>query len=158
MGERNISEGVDIRDVAKYFLAKDSISPKKLQKLLYFAYAWWLYLNSEDADHINVLFKERPQAWIHGPVFKVIYDEYKINGWHKIPKFNGEIKIKDSELIKFLEKIRDKYGSYDADELEAATHCEDPWRKARNGASLYEATDAEMDDIEIFKYYDQIAR
>ena len=43
--------------VIDFFLSKESMSPKKLQKMLYYAYAWTLALLNEDEDHLeNKLF------------------------------------------------------------------------------------------------------
>lgn len=148
----------DIFDVANYFLSKESMSPKKLQKILYFAYAWFLYLNSDDIEHINTLFMEKPQAWVHGPVFKRIYDKYKGYKWNNIPKFTKEIKSIDDNTRRLLDKIWEKYGEFEADELEVVTHREDPWRKAREGVGALEISNREIDDKDIFAYYEQIAR
>lgn len=150
-------QGTTISDVANYFLSKESMTPKKLQKILYFTYAWFLYLNSEDADSINTLFDEKPQAWVHGPVFKTIYDKYKDYKWNKIPRYTDEIKNIDDETKKLLDKIWEKYGSYEADELEVVTHRETPWQKAREGVGALDISTKEIDDKDIFEYYAQIA-
>lgn len=42
-------------DVADWFLGKDSMSPKKLQKLVYYAYAWVLTLMNENEDDLNFI-------------------------------------------------------------------------------------------------------
>ena len=50
------------KDVAKWFLAKGNkdISPKKLQKLVYYAYAWTLTLLNNSSDDLeNKLFEDR---------------------------------------------------------------------------------------------------
>ena len=50
--------------VAEYYLIKDSMTPKKLQKIVYYAYAWFITLMNEDAHSIdNKLFLEKPEAW-----------------------------------------------------------------------------------------------
>ena len=56
--------------IAKYFLTKKSLTPKKIQKLVYYAYSWFIALNNQSENQIsNFLFNEEPEAWIHGPVF-----------------------------------------------------------------------------------------
>lgn len=157
MGEKEQGSEITVFDVANYFLSKESMSPKKLQKILYFAYAWFLYINSEDANNINALFNEKPQAWVHGPVFKTVYDKYKDFKWNKIPKYTKKISTIDDETKKLLDKIWEKYGGYDADELEATTHREEPWRKAREGVGALDISNKEIDDRDIFEYYAQIA-
>ena len=68
----------DIQDVACYLglslLSKGlSVSPLKLQKILYYTQSWYMVFFGRE----NTLFKENPQAWINGPVYPVIYRLYK---------------------------------------------------------------------------------
>lgn len=65
--------------VANYFLSSAcdeniSMTPLKLMKLVYFSYAWYLYLTNND------LFNEEIQAWKHGPVIPSIFHEFKQYG------------------------------------------------------------------------------
>lgn len=70
--------------VANYFLdlAKSqddhSVSPMKMQKLVYFAHGWSLGLAG------NPMIEEKVQAWPYGPVIPELYHEFKHFG-------NGEI-------------------------------------------------------------------
>ena len=41
----------DIYDIAKWFLSQSSMTPKKLQKMVYYAYAWFITLMNEDANN-----------------------------------------------------------------------------------------------------------
>ena len=64
----------NVFDVANWFISKGDISPKKLQKLVYYAYAWYLtFMNDSDNELNNRLFEDRAEAWIHGPVFPKLY-------------------------------------------------------------------------------------
>ena len=57
-------------EVAKYFIELDSsLSEIQLQKLTYYAYSWYMVLYNKEK-----LFEEQPQAWVHGPVFRSLYD------------------------------------------------------------------------------------
>jgi uncharacterized phage-associated protein len=47
-------------DVANWFLAKEKMTHKKLQKLCYYAQAWHL------ANHGQPMMPNRFEAWIHG--------------------------------------------------------------------------------------------
>ena len=61
-------------DVADWFLGKDSMSPKKLQKIVYYAYAWVLTLMNESENDLDIkLFDSRIEAWVHGPVIPELY-------------------------------------------------------------------------------------
>lgn len=149
------------QDVAKFFLSKESLTPKKVQKLVYYSYAWFIALNNESADSIeNRLFSEHPEAWMHGPVFKTLYKAYKKYGWNPIEKEEDipETIKTNKDLLAFLEKIWDTFGKYDADTLEYMTHREDPWKKARIEEKSSKSTKNRMLDSEIFLYYNAIAQ
>lgn len=145
-------------DVAKWFLAKGNkdISPKKLQKLVYYAYAWTLTLLNDSSDDLeNKLFEDgKFEAWIHGPVIRKLYAMYADYGFEDIsekpekPKFS-----KDVEDV--LNQVWEVYGNYSADQLESITHQEEPWQKARKGFSPLQNCDNIISDKDIFNYYIQ---
>ena len=55
-----------IDDVVNFFMSKSAMSPKKLQKLLYYAYGWTLALLNESVDEIhNKWFDDPIESWIH---------------------------------------------------------------------------------------------
>ena len=117
--------------IAKYFIKKaqdegETITNKKLQKLLYYAQAWNLALNEKP------LFKEDIEAWVHGPAIREVYVKYKKFGFHPIKE---EVSTKDFKNIDsdLLDEVWRVYGKYDADYLEVLTHNEEPWQKARQG-------------------------
>ena len=122
-----------IEDIANYFLAKsDDISPKKLQKILYFAYSWHLVLTNNSIDVINNrLFKDRFEAWIYGPVTYEIFKEYKVKQASNIERYHGEqIKLSEQE-VDILDDVWNVYGRYSADELVSISCQHLPWQKAR---------------------------
>ena len=71
--------------IANYFIQKsldektDDLSPMKLQKLVYFAHAW--YLIYQDGGK---LINEAIEAWSYGPVINSVYHEFKHNGRNSI--------------------------------------------------------------------------
>ena len=62
---------MDILDVARTFLYMDSMSHKKLQKLCYYAQAWYVTIKNKP------LFEDDIEAWVHGPVVPSLYSQYK---------------------------------------------------------------------------------
>lgn len=132
--------------IADYFISKDNknkigLTNKKLQKLLYYAQAWYLVHKNKR------LFREDIEAWIHGPAIPKVYFEYKKFGYNNILK---EVDEKDlSSLSKeereILDAVWEVYGKYDADYLELLTHNEEPWIKTRNGIAPYESSDRVID-------------
>lgn len=117
----------NIYDVAKYFLSLGQMNHKKLQKLCYYAQAWYLALTGTPL--MNTWF----EAWAHGPVSPILWHIYKDWGGLIISTYNGIPNIKCNETKSFLNKIYQLYGHYSGDQLEQITHGESPWIKAREG-------------------------
>ncbi len=133
----------NIYKVAKFFLHKDTMTHKKLQKLCYFAQAWYL------ANHGEPLVPNRFEAWVHGPVSPDLYARYRSWGWETLPQEVNEPEFNDSRVSDFLKAVYSVYGGYDADELERITHREEPWKKARNGCprSAYSRNPISLTDM-----------
>ena len=129
----NMMKGdVTIFDVANYFLSKlnvnegSSITPLKLQKLVYYAQAWSLVWDDKP------LFNEPMEAWAHGPVNSELYNEYKSYGWRGIDPVDGaDLNMFTEEQLETMDAVWDGYGDYDGKYLERLTHQEDPWIEAR---------------------------
>ncbi len=119
-----------IYEVANFFLSKESMSHKKLQKMCYYAQAWYL------ANYGKPLVPNRFEAWVHGPVSPDLYSFYRNWGWERIPMRSVAVEFEDPNVYVFLEQVYNTYGNYDADDLERITHGEFPWKKAREGCSL----------------------
>ena len=113
---------------------------KKLQKMCYYAYAWYYTLYGE-----RLFDNGRFEAWIHGPVNRELYLKYKDYRWKEIPQ--GDITNSICDDIKgFLDTIIDTFGVYDANELENMTHAEKPWKKAREGYAPDQNCEVKIDD------------
>lgn len=116
----------DVLDVANYFLSKDSMQHKKLQKLCYYAQSWFL------ANYGTPMFPNRFEAWVHGPVSPDLYSRFRRWGWMDIPKTEMDSDaILDERAKSVLDNVYKLYGKYTADQLELMTHKEDPWITAR---------------------------
>lgn len=143
-----------VEAVAKWFLSRKSMSPKKLQKMLYYAYVWVLTLLNESADDLNNrLFEEKFEAWVHGPVIYSVYDQYREWGFSDIPQYEGEVPKFADEVEDILEQVLDVYGNFTGNQLESMTHQEDPWKKAREGYGPLDRCNEVISDESIFEYY-----
>nr|DAJ07132.1 MAG TPA: hypothetical protein [Caudoviricetes sp.] len=142
-------------DVAKWFLSKKPMSPKKLQKMLYYAYAWTLTLTNDDINDLsNRLFPNRFEAWVHGPVLPDIYQEYKPYGFHDIDESTANDLVQFPTTIEnILEQVWSVYGNYSADQLESITHQERHWQKARGNCNPIEYCNAQISDQDIYECY-----
>lgn len=146
-------ENIKALNIAQWFINQEEMSPKKVQKLVYYAYCWYLvYFNETEEELTNRLFSDNLEAWIHGPVVAEIYHEYKEYGYRPIyEKYQNVHFEEDTEEV--LEEVWERYRHLSADELERLTHKELPWKEARTGLGPLDATDRKIDDKIIFKYY-----
>ena len=145
--------------IADYFIALSNetgslISNLKLQKLVYYAQAWYL------ANYKEELIKEDFQAWVHGPVIPTLYSEYKKFGWQPILRTDLDdkslIEIKSNLPTKtnlLLDLIVDGYFGLSAFELERLTHSEDPWVQTRGAIPEDAPSDSIIDKNLIRDYY-----
>lgn len=145
-------------DVADFFRSKGKMTHKKLQKLVYYAYAWYIALYNESKESItNKLFDNcHFEAWVHGPVCPELYRKFSDN-YGMVSKYNGSLNqnITD-ELKKFLELIYKTFGKYSGDELESMTHSEMPWQNARDALPAYEPSNKTVSEIDMFEFYNSL--
>lgn len=133
--------------LAKFILSTSpNITNKKLQKLCYYVYAWYLAVNHERIA--EVVF----EAWAHGPVSPQIYSQYRRFGWEEIPQFRGFLPVKEEQAV-FINNILSYYGCFSADELEKMTHDEQPWMNARKGYKPYQSSNEVISDYDMVEYY-----
>ena len=81
--------------IANYFVYRaktegKSLTPLKVQKLVYFTHGWFL------AEHTSPLINELVQAWDSGPVFSSLYHRLKKYGNQPITQLEGDSIFKDS--------------------------------------------------------------
>jgi uncharacterized phage-associated protein len=147
---------ISVKAIANEFLSiaeergDETLSPMKLQKLLYFADGWMLALKDKP------LFPERIHAWQYGPVIPAIYHEFKRYGKDPIRDDATEVVLENGRLEiatptiaradasegekKFardlVRRIWDVYGGYTAIRLANATHQPGtPWRQVHEEGS-----------------------
>ena len=121
-----------IFDVADWFLSRESMTPKKLQKLCYYFKAWSLALYGED-----FLPDSDFEAWVHGPVNPKLYRKYKSYYWQEIPQTSDNSEKFQEKELDILTSVWESYGDMTGNALEAQTHAECPWRKARIGVDEF---------------------
>ena len=135
-----------VKTISELMLSFGSMSNKKIQKICYYAYSWYLTLYGKQLAPFQF------EAWVHGPVSRELYHCYKSYGWSDIPQYHGLVMV-DNETVAFARKIWTLYGSYSADELEQMSHKEYPWQVARGTCRYYESSDTLLDDDDIIAYF-----
>lgn len=140
----NVSEKA-IFLLAKAFLSISEMTNKKLQKMCYYAKAWYLALYDTN------LIEEQFEAWVHGAVQPELYHRYKNYGYNYIPHVENTKDIPE-EYLSFAKDIYEAYGDLSGDELEKINHTEDPWLNARTGLRPWEGCNRVIseNDMKIF--------
>ncbi|WP_284928633.1 Panacea domain-containing protein [Candidatus Phytoplasma sp. AldY-WA1] len=120
---------INIFDIANYLIEKahqenQEINNTRLQKLLYYAQAYYLVNNNKQP-----LFEEPIEAWDYGPVIPDLYFEFRKFVFNKIVKSskatNNQLSIKQKETLNF---VLYKYKNKSTNELSKQIHEEDPWQ------------------------------
>ena len=135
-GTENLCTHISAMDVAGYFLQKANndgnlITNLKMQKLLYYAQAW--YLVNFDAP----LFKEDIDAWNLGPVVRDAYNTFKMYRASPI-KYEAaehEFIVFTEEQKDYLDEFYDAFCKFSAHELVNMSHNEPPWENASQNKS-----------------------
>jgi uncharacterized phage-associated protein len=108
-----------------------SLTPMKLQKMIYFLYAAYLCKTSQQ------LFAERFGTWKYGPVLDTVYQEFKGFGSSSINRYcanDGKVVSVDEKheiFRQLIDMVWCKYRVYSGIELSKFTHKpESAWYKA----------------------------
>ena len=140
-----------IFDVSKFILvasrkAGDLITNLKLQKLAYYAEAWYCAIYDKE------LTGEDFEAWVHGPVCPKLYNRYKRWGFESIP-FKGAKPKLSKRVDGHLKEVLDAYSRFSAWDLERMTHQETPWINARKGLAPTESGNTVISVKDMRKFY-----
>jgi uncharacterized phage-associated protein len=154
---------VDIKDLANYVvkychLMSSSINSIKLQKLLYYIQAFHLAYFEK-----HPLFKDEPEAWVNGPVYRVIYDEYKNQALWEMSASKKEayqealdkLQLSD-EQIKYFQSVLTHYGNKTTEDLIVRTHRDKPWNEAREGLGELDYSSEIITHEMMYDYYTSV--
>lgn len=126
---------INVHDAAEWFIQVaankklgdgEGVTMLKLQKLLWYAYGWWL------AQRDEPLFEARVEAWANGPVIPSVYHRWdEARRGARIepdPKWNVDTIPEDVKA--YLWKVWLEYGQYSAWRLREMTHAPGtPWHR-----------------------------
>lgn len=146
-----------IEVVARYLLKKvTDITPLALQKMLYYAQAFFFALFGEE------LFLDECQAWVHGPVYPDVYYKYKAYGFNPIEQptldYENDLTELTTREIEFLDAIICAFGCYSGTILEKMTHSEKPWSEARGNLLPGDRSVTEINKNVIHEYFKEIVK
>ena len=145
---------ISVFDAAKYFLSKETdifsepMTHLKLQKLVYYAQCYHI------AEYGESLFDEQFEAWAHGPVSPVLYQEFRGYGYNPIPKM-PMINLPNFPdfIVVTLERVWREFGNLTAKQLEYMTHQELPWVEARGSTPYGDPCTAVISETTMKIYY-----
>lgn len=132
----NFQRSIAAKDISAHFVADwiinfchahgDVVTNLRLQRLLYFAQAWYL------AIHDEPLFKSHFEAWVNGPIQPEVFIYYSHFEYRPIniprPRVKFPKKIEDH-----LVSLMTSYGTINSFELELQAQRDLPWMEARGG-------------------------
>lgn len=142
-------------DVADWFInaidrqAGETITTLEVQRLVYFAQAWYL------ANTGRPLFAEDFQAWSTGPVIPAVFDRFENYTYATVPAMDRAREIKGDKL-QLLENVQNQYGCYRGRKLdELARESGGPWEAARGSISSVAPCDTIVTKDSIRDFYGQ---
>jgi uncharacterized phage-associated protein len=138
-------------EVADWFIrfaheVGDPITNLRLQKLMYYAQAWYLALNGEQ------LIPDTFEAWAHGPVIPSLYERFSAYRWNPISEDVPEPRL-PAEVEDHLREVDEAFGGRLTWELERLSHTEPPWLLARGNLAPDEHSTAIISEDEMKRYY-----
>ena len=150
----NLDKKNKIKIVAEYIINKcKEITPLALQKMLYYTQGFYM------AFYKKEFWESDCEAWIHGPVYREIYEqfkEYKYNVIKIKSKINSELFT--SEEISVVDSVCENFGCYSGTMLESFTHDEDPWRLTRGGLDENEKSNKIIEKQLIDEYFSRVIK
>lgn len=122
---------VTATQIAEHFLliaaeSGDDLDQLKLQKLCYYAQAFYL------GYYDRPLFNDAVEAWQYGPAVKQLHKRYRKHGDGPIPAPAARptpLPLMRQEAL--LAEVYEMYGAMTSTELANQTHYDEPWRRAR---------------------------
>ncbi len=120
-------------EIADYILCiaqenGDLITNLKLQKLLYYAQAWFLVNNNNER-----LFSDEIEAWQYGPVIPAVYNKYQKFGRSPIVidcDIENDFNNINDCTKEYLREFCQYFFRFSATDLVSMTHQEKPWLEA----------------------------
>lgn len=152
----------NVHVLASYLYSKNPhISPLKLQKSLYFLFAYFGAFYSEEvigegisegvALQSKVLFNANFEAWQYGPVIKEVYTEDKYGEGYSTPEKISHAVLeveKEPEVKKFIDEMFEQFDAVSDFKLVDRSHQDLAWQNAyKKGQSSV------MDNEEIIREY-----
>lgn len=146
--------------IIRYYLSNKDVGATnlELQKVLYYLQAYHLVYFD------NPLFKEEPEAWVRGPVYRKIYDKYKEYGAEPIEietdskedayeEALNQLDLKKQQLV-YIRAALDFFSNMSYGQLITRSHNEKPWNEARKGLGPLDYSNGVITHESMKNYYE----
>lgn len=147
-----VSPNSKINYVIQYLLNQcEDITPLALQKALYYIQGFYY------AFFRTFLFSEDCQAWVHGPVYRDVYFQYRDYRFDAIEKpavFDASIFSSDEKSI--YDSVINHICCYSGKILERFTHNETPWLITRGELLITEPSNRIIEKSLIGSYFSEV--
>ncbi|MEO1783455.1 type II toxin-antitoxin system antitoxin SocA domain-containing protein [Thermodesulfobium sp. 4217-1] len=125
---KQANSGSKLDLIIQYMLYKcEDITPLALQKALYYVQGFYY------AFEKRFCFDDDCEAWVHGPVYRDIYNKYssyKFDPIESIGDFDESVFTTSEKAI--LDSVIKNFCCYSGNTLERFTHLEEPWLHIRS--------------------------
>lgn len=143
-GEFGMNKGIlDARVLANYIIKKcnGKVSPIKLQKSLYFCFAYWggfvrkgkNQRNELNKDYSEILFDNKIEAWVYGPVVPEVYHEKNLEKYNE----NEENIFGDTFVKDYIDGILENVLACNDFQLVEISHEDKCWKKNFKKNSIF---------------------
>lgn len=138
--------------IVQYLLYRcEDITPLALQKALYYVQGFFY------AFEEKFLFNEDCEAWVHGPVYRYVYNRYSsycFDPIESVKEFDESVFTTTEKAI--LDSVIKNFCCYSGKILETFTHMEKPWLSTRDGLPVDAHSDRVINKELIGKYFNAI--
>ncbi len=151
-----IDDNSKLYNTVEYIISKtEDITNMSIQKILYF-------INGFSKKFLGYkLFEDNCEAWVHGPVYRDLYDALCVF-YRNIIDYKEIIQTNDFNLTdeekKYIDGLLPFFENYSGSALRNMTHLTDPWIKSRIGLSDDEPSERIIDDKDIDNYFNKIEK
>lgn len=146
-----------LENVTDYIILKvtedgTNLSVLKLQKLVYYAQAWYLAFSG------TPLFRGAFEAWVHGPVSRDLYKRFASRTMYAPVSLtdirHGFNPMTMSEMDRrHIDNVLEVYADLTGSQLEEMSHREDPWIEARGDTPEGSRCVTEISEKRMASYY-----
>ena len=148
--------------ITRHAASCGGIEHMKLQKILFYAYGWWLAYKGTP----NM--KNKPEVWKYGPVFSGVY--YALNRYEDQPITTPEplsafdttapqVPANDTQTLQLIDWVWKRYGHFDSFTLSEMTHKPGtPWQIMAEKYNYRVPRYLEIDDEVTRTYFTALAQ